>query len=143
MRNVSTKRKSRRSKLGRGMTLIEIMVVITIIGIIAAAVSIAVVPKLEQAKRETASTDIHTIEGALKLYYMKKGHYPDTATGLQGLVSTQTLDKLPKDPWGNSYVYLNENGKPVVTSYGSDGQPGGDGNAADVSNVTMDSSQGK
>jgi len=124
------KKQSRR----RGMTLIEIMVVITILGLIAAAVGIAVVPQLEKAKRDRAGIDIKNIEGALKLYYTRKGNYPDTATGLKGLVDTQALDTLPKDPWGHDYVYLNESGKPKIISYGRDGQPGGDGPDQDISN---------
>jgi general secretion pathway protein G len=125
-----TDRKLRRR---RGMTLIEIMVVIAILGMIAAAIGIAVVPQLEEAKRDTAKLDIRNIESALKLYYTKKGAYPDTSTGLKALVDTQTLDKVPVDPWQNEYVYMNESGKPVIVSYGRDGAPGGDGPDADVS----------
>ena len=121
----------------RGMTLIEIMVVITILGLIAAAVGIAVVPKLEEAKRDRAGLDIKNIEGALKLYYTKKGNYPDTATGLKGLVDTQNLEQIPKDPWGHDYVYMNEGGKPVIISYGRDGTPGGEGPDADVSSKDL------
>ena len=120
----------------RGMTLIEIMVVITILGLIAAAVGIAVIPKLEEARRDRAALDIKTIEGALKLYYAKKGNYPDTSTGLKGLVDTQNLEKIPVDPWNHEYVYINEGGKPIITSYGADGAPGGEGPDADVSNQT-------
>jgi general secretion pathway protein G len=125
-----TKQQRRRS---RGMTLIEIMVVITILGLIAAAVGVAVIPKLEEAKRDTARLDIGSIQNALKLYYTKQGKYPDTATGLKALVDTQNLDKVPVDPWGNEYVYLNEGGKPVVVSYGADGTAGGEGNDQDIS----------
>ncbi len=117
----------------RGMTLIEIIVVITILGLIAAAVGIAVVPQLEQSKRDTAALDIRTIEGALKIYYAKKGSYPDTGTGLKSLVDTGALERVPTDPWGHEYLYLNEGGKPVITSYGRDGSPGGEGPDADVS----------
>jgi general secretion pathway protein G len=129
--NDKTLRRNRRRT--RGMTLIEIMVVITIIGLIAAAVGIAVVPRLDEARRDTAALDIKNIQGGLKLYYTKKGSYPDTAAGLQALVDQQILEQAPKDPWGNDYVYLNEGGKPVVTSYGADGAPGGEGTAADIS----------
>ena len=129
-----TRRK--RSTLARGMTLIEIMVVISILGLIAAAVSIAVIPQLERARVDRAKLDIGTIEGALKLYYAKKGNYPDTGTGLKALVDTQTLEKIPQDPWNHDYIYMYENGKPVITSYGADGQPGGEGPDADISNKT-------
>jgi general secretion pathway protein G len=121
----------------RGMTLIEIIVVITILGLIAAAVGIAVIPQLEQAKRDRAALDIKNLEGALKIYYAKKGTYPDTGNGLKALVDTGSLDGLPKDPWDHEYLYLNEGGKPVITSYGRDGSPGGEGPDADVSSKDL------
>ena len=126
-------RNGRRS-LARGMTLIEIMVVITILGLIAAAVAIAVVPRLEEARHDRAVLDIKNIEGALKLYYAKKGVYPDTTAGLKALVDTQILETMPKDPWNRDYVYMYEAGKPVIISYGRDGVPGGEGPDADISN---------
>ena len=122
-----------RRRRARGMTLIEIMVVITILGLIAAAVGVAVIPQLNQAKVDRARLDIQNIQGALKLYYTRKGNFPDTATGLKALVDTQTLEQLPKDPWNNDYVYLNEGGKPVIISYGADGIAGGEGQDADIS----------
>ncbi len=125
-----------RRATARGMTLIEIMVVITIIGLIAAAVTVAVLPQLQKAQLDRASLDIKSIEGALKLYYAKKGNFPDTATGLKGLVDQQILDKVPQDPWNHDYVYVLERGKPVITSYGRDGVPGGEGPDADISNRT-------
>jgi len=118
----------------RGMTLIEIMVVIAILVMIAAAVGIAVIPRIEEARRDRASLDIKNIEGALKLYYARKGNYPDTAAGLKSLVDMQLLEEMPKDPWGNDYVYTREGGKPIITSYGRDGAPGGEGPDADISN---------
>ncbi|MCY1045219.1 type II secretion system major pseudopilin GspG [Corallococcus sp. bb12-1] len=130
MTTTNAKKQQRRN---RGMTLIEIMVVITILGLIAAAVGVAVIPKLEEAKQDTARLDIRNIQSAMKLYYTKKGNYPDTATGLKALVDTQNLERMPTDPWGKEYVYMNEGGKPVITSYGSDGNPGGEGSDADIS----------
>ncbi|HXX29593.1 MAG TPA: type II secretion system major pseudopilin GspG [Myxococcaceae bacterium] len=118
----------------RGMTLIEIMVVITIIGLIAAAVTVAVIPRLEEARRDRAALDIKNIEGALKLYYAKKGNYPDTTTGLKALVDLQILDKMPQDPWNRDYIYVLERGRPIITSYGRDGAPGGEGPDADITN---------
>ncbi len=126
------KRLQRRAA-ARGMTLIEIIVVITILALITAAVSVAVIPRLEEAKRDRARLDIANIMGALKVYYAKKGNYPDTGLGLKALVDTQILDKQPMDPWEHEYVYLNEGGKPVITSYGKDGQQGGADNDADIS----------
>jgi general secretion pathway protein G len=130
-----TKQQRRRE---RGMTLIEIMVVITILGLIMAAVGVAVIPKLDEAKVSTARMDIGSIHNALKLYYAKKGHFPDTASGLRALVETQALEQMPKDPWGNEYVYMNEGGKPVVTSYGGDGTSGGEGSNADISSRDLE-----
>jgi general secretion pathway protein G len=97
------------------------------------AVGVAVIPKLEEAKQDTARLDIRNIQSAMKLYYTKKGSYPDTATGLKALVDTQNLERMPTDPWGKEYVYMNEGGKPVITSYGADGNPGGEGSDADIS----------
>lgn len=126
---------NRKRRLRRGMTLIEIMVVITILGLIAAAVGVAVIPQLNAAKKDRAHLDIKSVQGAMKLYYAKKGRYPDTASGLQALVETQALEAIPKDPWGNDYVYMNEGGKPVIISYGGDGNAGGEGDDADISSA--------
>jgi general secretion pathway protein G len=125
--------KTQQRRRQRGMTLIEIMVVITILGLIMAAVGVAVLPMLEEAKQKTAKVDIGNIHNGLKLYYAKKGRFPDTAAGLRALVETQTLEQLPRDPWGNEYVYMNERGTPLVTSYGRDGVAGGEGFDADLS----------
>jgi general secretion pathway protein G len=133
MSDTKTKRMQRRRPRRRGMTLIEIMVVITILGLIMAAVGVSVIPKLEEAKQDTARLDIKNIQSALKLYYTKKGKYPDTGTGLRALVETQNLDKIPLDPWGHEYVYMNEGGKPVLITYGADGTQGGEGSDADIS----------
>ncbi len=131
---MSQQNRNRKRHSLRGMTLIEIMVVITILGLIASAVVIAVIPRLEEARRSRAELDIKSIESGLKLYYARKGNYPDTGTGLKALVDMQILDTLPKDPWGNDYVYTKEGNQPVITSYGRDGAPGGEGPDADISN---------
>lgn len=115
----------RRQRASRGMTLIEIIVVITILSLLMAAVGVAVIPQLDKAKQDTARMDIGNLQTALKTYYAKKGNYPDTGTGLRSLVESQILDRAPVDPWGHDYVYMNEGGKPVVISYGRDGSPGG------------------
>lgn len=137
------KQSTRRRRRNRGMTLIEIMVVITILGLIAAAVGVAVVPKLEQAKHDRAVLDIQNIQGALKLYYAKKGAYPDTASGLGALVQNQDLETVPKDPWGHDYLYLNEGGKPLLKSYGRDGQEGGQDADADISSADLQAKAGQ
>ncbi len=125
-------RRNRRSRR-RGMTLIEIIVVIAIIGVLTATVAVAVIPALENAKRDRARIDISNIESALKIHYAKKGKYPDTSTGLKALIDSQALDKMPKDPWDKEYLYLLENGKPVIMTYTKDGVAGGTDNDADIS----------
>ena len=115
------------------MTLIEIIVVITILSLLMAAVGVAVIPQLEAAKVDTAKLDIQNINMALKTFYAKKGNYPDTGMGLKAVVDAQILEKMPTDPWDHEYVYLNEGGKPVIMSYGKDGAPGGTESDADIS----------
>jgi general secretion pathway protein G len=141
--DTTTLKKKQQRRRNRGMTLIEIMVVITILGLIAAAVGVAVIPQLNRARRDRAELDIKSIQNALKLYYTKKGNYPDTGTGLKGLVDMQALEQLPKDPWNNDYVYMNEGGKPVIISYGADGTTGGDGDDADISSKDLNSGNAK
>ena len=119
------KKAMRRNRRRRGMTLIEIIVVITILALLTAAVAVAVVPQLDKAKVDVANQDIATIMNALKTYYVKKGSYPDTSTGLRALVDAQIIERAPIDPWQHEYIYLNEGGKPVVMTYGRDGTPGG------------------
>jgi general secretion pathway protein G len=121
----------------RGMTLIEIIVVITILSLLMAAVGIAVIPQLDQAKVDRAKMDIANINNALKTYYAKKGNYPDTGGGLKAVVDAQILEKMPTDPWDHEYVYLNEGGKPVIMSYGKDGAPGGSESDADISSKDL------
>ena len=128
-----TRQLARRRRSARGMTLIEIIVVITILSLLMAAVGIAVIPQLDQAKVDRAYLDIANIQNALKTFYAKKGNYPDTGNGLKAVVDAQILEKMPVDPWDHEYVYLNEGGKPVVMSYGKDGAPGGADSDADIS----------
>lgn len=128
------KRKFQGRRAPRGMTLIEIMVVLVILGLIAGAVTVAVIPRINEARISTAKLDIATLENALKLYYARTGKFPDTATGFKILLDQQLIERAPKDPWGNDYVYLLESGRPIITSYGADGAPGGDGVNADISN---------
>lgn len=129
LKRKSLKRPSRR----RGMTLIEIMVVMTIMALMMAGVAVAIIPRLDEARVDTARSDMHTIQTALDMYYAKKGRYPDTSAGLGVLAQGQFLKEVPVDPWGNEYSYMNEGGKPVIISYGSDGAPGGEGSSADIS----------
>lgn len=122
----------------RGMTLIEILVVITILGVIAAAVAVNVVGQLDEAKIKQAKTDLHTLENCLDLFKIDKGRYPSTEEGLQAVVATGKCKPQLKDPWGHPYVYLYPGQVHPesfdLKSYGADGQAGGDGPNADIVN---------
>src|ERR1700737_3763093 len=130
--------KKMRASRSRGMTLLEIMVVLVILGIMATGVAVVVFPRIEEAKRDPARTEIKAIESPLPLFYARKGNYPEPAVGVKPLIDMQLLDRT-KDPWGKDYVYMLQGGKPMIISYGRDGQPGGEGPDADISN--RDSSQ--
>ncbi len=128
-----------------GFTLIELMVVLVIIGVLAALIVPNVLDRADDARVTAARTDIGNIQQALKLYKLDNQRYPSAEQGLQALVSRPsvglvppnwraTLDKLPNDPWGRPYQYLNPGvkGEVDVMSLGADGQPGGDGKNADI-----------
>lgn len=128
-----------------GFTLIEVMVVIVILGVLAALVVPRVMNRPDEARVVAARQDIASIIQALKLYRLDNGRYPSTEQGLQSLVTRPTtgpaadnwksyLDKMPMDPWGKPYQYMNPGikGEIDVYSLGADGQPGGTGVDADV-----------
>lgn len=130
-----------------GFTLIEIMVVVVILGLLAALVVPRIGPQVAEAQRTTAATQIRSLEDALEMYRMHNGFYPSTQQGLEALVTAPTtspvpkrfaeggyLKKVPDDPWGNPYVYRNNNGRITITSYGPDGEEGGEGVNADITN---------
>ena len=131
----------------KGFTLIEIMVVIIILGILASYVAVKLTGQTEEARRTQAKVQIETFRTALDLYKLDNGSYPTTEQGLQALVSPPTvgklprkwreggyIHKLPKDPWGNEYIYLSPglHGDFDIMSYGDDNEPGGEGKDADV-----------
>lgn len=116
----------------RGMTLIEIVVVITILALLATAVSVAAIHQLDVARVDTAKLDLHNIGDGLGLYRAQKGRYPDPAHGLDQLLEAGTLKELPVDPWGTKYAYSLTGDEPRVVSYGKDGAPGGEGFDADL-----------
>ena len=143
MKRLSSLKRAMKKRNRRGMTLIEIIVVITILSLLTAAVAVAVIPRLEEAKRDRVRLDISAVKQGLDTYYAKKGKYPDTGMGLKALVDTQIMEKVPMDPWDHEYLYVLEGGKPVITSYGKDGTPGGEGNDADISSKDSSSSDKK
>lgn len=127
-------RDQRKRRRSRGMTLIEIMVVITLLGIIAAAVGVAAVNMLERGQIDSARTQAHEIAKSLDSYRVLFGRYPSTSEGLAALVSPPSngkpiMERIPKDPWNNEYQYLfpgtHNTGKFDVKSFGPDGQEGG------------------
>ena len=138
---------SERSVLQSGFTLIEIMVVVVILGILAALIAPNVISRIDDAQITKAKQDIRAIESALKLYRLDNFRYPDTEAGLEALVTPPQdpnarwpaggyLDRLPKDPWQNPYLYLHpgNQGEFDIYTLGRDGQQGGDGLDADLGN---------
>ena len=130
-----------------GFTLIEILVVIVILGILAALIVPRIMDRPDQARATAARADVNAIMGALKLYKLDNGTYPSNEQGLLALVKKPDrgdvprnwkpggyLEKLPQDPWGTDYQYLNPGirGEVDVFSMGADRKPGGEGYDADI-----------
>jgi general secretion pathway protein G len=133
----------------RGFTLLELMIVIVIIGILAAAIIPNFSDSTSKAKISKAKADIRVLKSALDMYKLDNGNYPSIDQGLQALVQKPTIGKIPNnykahgylekseipnDPWGNKYIFLNpgQHGAIDLLSYGNDGKPGGEGEDADV-----------
>ena len=129
----------------RGFTLIELMVVLAIIGVLAALIVPNVLGRADDARITAARTDVGNLMQALKLYKLDNQRFPSGEQGLNALMLKPTtepvpgnwkpyLDKLPNDPWGRAYQYMNPGikGEVDVLSFGADGQAGGEGNNADI-----------
>lgn len=131
----------------RGFTLIEVMVVIVILSVLAALIVPKIMGRPDEARIAAARQDIASITQALKLYRLDNMRYPTTEQGLQALVKQPAtppipqnwkgngyLERMPKDPWGQPYQYLQPglHGEIDVLSLGADGAPGGEGNDADI-----------
>ena len=130
-----------------GFTLLEVMVVVVILGILAALVVPQIIGRPDEARVIAARQDIATLMQALKLYRLDNQRYPTTEQGLQALTARPEsapippnwkaggyVQRLPRDPWGNAYQYLNPgvHGEIDVFSLGADGAAGGEGNDADI-----------
>jgi general secretion pathway protein G len=137
----------------RGFTFIEIMVVVAILAILAALVIPRIMGRTDDAKRTAAKVQIRNIEGALQLYKLDNGVYPSTEQGLKALVEKPSvgvipkkwklggyLPKLPEDSWQNPYKYLSPSpkGDYEIISLGTDGEVGGEGINADITNWNLD-----
>ncbi|MBI2881530.1 MAG: type II secretion system major pseudopilin GspG [Candidatus Tectomicrobia bacterium] len=135
-----------------GVTFIEIIVVIIIIGILATFVAPKVFSWVDQARQAQARNQIASFNSALRLFYLDNGFYPSSEQGLKALVEKPTvgrtpssyrpggyIEKTPVDPWGNSYVYrpLDDGRRYEIKSLGADGQQGGEGNDADISSEDL------
>ncbi len=136
---------SRQAPRQGGFTLIEVMVVIVILGVLASLIVPRVMSRPDEARAVAARQDIASLKQALRLYKLDNLHYPSTSQGLRALVERPAgepapknwkpyLERLPADPWGNPYQYLNPGlrGDVDVMSFGADGRAGGSGLDADI-----------
>lgn len=134
----------------KGFSLIELMVVIVILGLLATFLLPKIIDRPDEARITKAKSDIKAIESALKLYKLDNGFYPTTEQGLSALITQPTIEpipknwkrggyldtnSIPKDPWGNNYIYRSpgeEERDYEIISLGADGKEGGEGINADI-----------
>jgi general secretion pathway protein G len=145
LKTAASKQKTLRALASKGFTLIELMVVLVIIGVLAALIIPNVLERADEARVTAAKTDISNLMQALKLYKLDNQTFPSADQGLQALATKPTqgvapsnwksyVDKVPNDPWGHPYQYLAPGIKNEVDvmSFGADGQSGGEGKNADI-----------
>ena len=142
--------KNRESKIAAGFTLIELMIVVVILGLLATTVMPKILSKPDQARRTKAMVDIRAIQSALAMFKTDTGRFPTTAEGLQALVANPGLkgfepdgylEKVPRDPWGNPYIYLSPglHSKDYdLESLGKDGNDGGNDKDADIESWNLE-----
>lgn len=138
-----------RKNRNRGFTLIEVMVVVVILGILAAFIVPRIIGRPDEAKITKVKSDVQALQTALDLYRLDNGRYPTTEQGLRALIERPTsepqptgwraggyIQKLNDDPWGRPYLYLNpgEHGEIDIFSCGAEGKPGGEGISATIGN---------
>ncbi len=135
-----------------GFTLIEIMVVVVILGILATLVVPTVIQNVEEARINKARSDISTIQSQMEMFKLHAFRYPSTDEGIEALVKPPNtpdardrwkgpyLPKVPNDPWGRPYLYISPGTRANIDLYtlGADGQPGGEGENADIGNWNLD-----
>jgi general secretion pathway protein G len=125
-----------RKSMRRGFSLIELMIVIVILGLLAAMVMPSLTGKGEEAKRNLVCVQMKSIyDGALDMYKIKNSVYPSTEEGLEALTQTDEYfkdGKMPKDSWGQKFIYINNGGKVELISLGADKKEGGEGEGKDI-----------
>jgi len=130
----------------RAFTLLEIMIVVVILGLLAALVVPNLIGQGEEAKKKLVCVQMKSLKNALDSFKVQEGRYPTTEEGLKALIKNPDpqkyksypnggflgSDKLPKDPWGGDYIYVNQNGKIDIISLGADNKEGGNGENKDI-----------
>jgi len=130
----------------KGFTLLEIMIVVVILGLLAALVVPNLIGQGEQAKQKLVCVQMKSLKNALDSFKVSEGRYPTTEEGLKALIKNPNpekyknypnggflgSDRLPKDPWGDNYIYVNQGGKIDIISLGADGKEGGSGENKDI-----------